>query len=235
MLIRTVTGHGYQFAGDIRVQSTTWDAPNDPASVVIEPAPDRPSTNLPEQVSELIGRDDIREIISLATSHRLVTLTGPGGIGKTRLALAAAHKLLAEFPDGVWLAEFSPLSDPSLVPTTVAAAAGLELPPGEISARRVAQALAGRRMLLVLDTCEHVIDAAAELAEALLRTASGVRIFATSREALRAEGSKSAPCRRLPFPTPKVRIRGNAARFNCSPLARAEAARTCRTIGPSCR
>ncbi len=139
-----------------------------------QPASTLPSTNLPEPVSELIGRDnELSEILDLAAAHRLVTLTGPGGIGKTRLALAAARRLLPEFADGVWLAEFSPLSDPDLVPATVAAAVGLELGGGEVSARRVvAQALADRRLLLVLDTCEHVIAAAAAMAEAVLRAGS---------------------------------------------------------------
>jgi hypothetical protein len=109
------------------------------------PAPRRPSTNLPEPVSELIGRDDeLREILSLAAAHRLVTLTGPGGIGKTRLASAAVRQLLPHLADGVWLAEFSPLTDPGLVPAMVAAAVGLELGAGEVSAQRVAQALADR-------------------------------------------------------------------------------------------
>jgi predicted ATPase len=150
-----------------------------------------PSTNLPERVSDLTGRDDeLREVVSLVASHRLVTLTGPGGIGKTRLAFAAARALLPRFPDGVWVAEFSPLSDPGLVPATVAAAAGLDLAAGEISARRVARALAGRHLLLVLDTCEHLLDAATELAEAVLRTGAGVSIIATTREPLRAEGEQ---------------------------------------------
>ena len=91
-------------------------------------------TNLPEPISELIGRDDVLgEILSLASAHRLVTLTGAGGIGKTRLALAAARRLLPQFADGVWLAEFSPVADPALVPLTVAAAIGLDLGGGEVS------------------------------------------------------------------------------------------------------
>ena len=103
-----------------------------------QPASTLRSTNLPEPVSELIGRDnELSEILDLAAAHRLVTLTGAGGIGKTRLALAAARRLLPEFADGVWLAEFSPLSDPDLVPATVAAAVGLELGGGEVSAQRV--------------------------------------------------------------------------------------------------
>jgi predicted ATPase len=115
-------------------------------------------------------------------------LSGAGGIGKTRLALAAARRLLPQFADGVWLAEFSPIADPGLVPVTVAAAIGLDLGGGAVSAQRVAQALAGRRLVLVLHSCEHVISAAAALAEAVLRAGGRLQLLATSREPLRAEG-----------------------------------------------
>ena len=149
--------------------------------------------NLPEPISELVGRDDVLdEILSLASAHRLVTLTGAGGIGKTRLALAAARRLLPQFADGVWLAEFSPIADAGLVPVAVAAAIGLDLG-GDISAPRVSQALAGRVLLLVLDTCEHVIGAAAALAEAALRAGRALHLLATSREPLRAEGESVYP------------------------------------------
>ncbi|HJZ22367.1 MAG TPA: transcriptional regulator, partial [Bradyrhizobium sp.] len=147
-------------------------------------------TNLPQPVSELIGRDgEVEEVSNLVRAGRLVTLTGTGGIGKTRLALAIARRLLSQFPDGAWLAEFSPLSDPNLVPATLAAAMGLEIG-GELSAQRVAQALRTRRLLVVLDTCEHVIDAAATMAEALLQAGSATHIIATSREPLRAAGER---------------------------------------------
>jgi predicted ATPase len=200
VLIRTVSGRGYQFAGEIRMLSAS---PNKAGAglATAPPASVLPPTNVPEPVSELIGRDDVLgEILSLTAAHRLVTLTGAGGIGKTRLALAAARQLWPRFADGVWVAEFSPLSDPGLVPATVAAAVGLELGAGEISAQRVAQALAERRLLLVLDTCEHVIAAAATLAEALLRAGSTVRILATSREPLRAEGERIYPVPPLAVP-----------------------------------
>ena len=160
-----------------------------------------PPTNLPEPVSELVGREDVLgEILSLASAHRLVTLTGAGGIGKTRLAVAAARRLLPQFPDGVWLAEFSPIADPGLVPVTVAAAIGLDLGGGAVTAQRVSQALAGRRLLLVLDTCEHVIGAAAALVEAVLRAGRDVRLLATSREPLRAEGEWVYPVPPLAVP-----------------------------------
>ena len=211
-LIRTVSGRGYQFTAEV---DTVYGSPvADSGTTIAVAQPDTrearrdgrmpgelPPTNLPEPVSELVGRDDVLgEILSLASAHRLVTLTGAGGIGKTRLALAVARRLLPQFVDGVWLAEFSPIADPGLVPVTVAAAIGLDLGGGAVSAPRVAQALAGRRLVLVLDTCEHVIGAAAALAEVVLRARSAVRIIATSREPLRAEGEWVYPVPPLAVP-----------------------------------
>jgi predicted ATPase len=135
-----------------------------------EPTAALPPTNLPEPVSELIGRDEeLEEILNLAAAHRLVTVTGAGGIGKTRLALAAARRMLPEFAGEIWVAELAPLADPALVPAAIAAALGLEFPASAISAEHVASALIGKELLLVLDNCEHVIDAAARMAEAVLR------------------------------------------------------------------
>src|SRR5271166_2797744 len=211
-LIRTVSGRGYQFRAEV---DTVYGSPEADAGTPIgaaQPDPrearrdggmpgELPSTNLPEPISELIGRDEVLgEILSLASAHRLVTLTGAGGIGKTRLALAAAHRLLPQFADGVWLAEFSPIADPGLVPVTVAASIGLDLGGGDVSAQRVPQALAGRQMLLVLDTCEHVIGAAAALAEAVLHAGGTLRLLATSREPLRAEGEWVYPVPPLAVP-----------------------------------
>jgi predicted ATPase len=139
--------------------------------------------------------------VSLIGSHRLVSLTGVGGIGKTQLALAAARQILPRFTDGVWLAELSPLTDPGLVPATVAAAVGLDLGGGEVSAQRVAQALAERRLLLVLDTREHVIGAAARTAEALLHASPAAHVVATSREPLKADEEWIYPVPPLAVPT----------------------------------
>jgi predicted ATPase/DNA-binding winged helix-turn-helix (wHTH) protein len=200
-LIRTVAGRGYQFTGEVRIISPGLDklvaaAPPAAGDAVVSP------TNLPQPVSELIGREaEAEEVLSLVRASRLVTLAGTGGIGKTRLALAVAHRLLPHFPDGVWLAEFSSLSDPGLVPAAVAAAVGIELPSGEISAQGVAQALVGRRLLIVLDTCEHVIDAAALTAEAVLRAGSAASMIATSREPLRADGERLYTVPPLAVPT----------------------------------
>jgi predicted ATPase/DNA-binding winged helix-turn-helix (wHTH) protein len=198
-LIRTVSGRGYQFVGEIR--AVPADQGERPDAAVAAYSSAQIPTNLPQPVSELIGRDDeVREIVSLVADHRLVTLTGPGGIGKTRLALAVARELLPRFTDGVWVVELSLLTDPGLVAATVAAAVGLEIGPGEISARRVARALADRQLLLILDTCEHVISAAANLAETVLQISQAVRLLATSREPLESEGEWVYPVPPLAVP-----------------------------------
>jgi predicted ATPase/DNA-binding winged helix-turn-helix (wHTH) protein len=188
-LIRTISGRGYQFTAEI---STVAASPHPQAvarTAVQIPAAARPSTNLTEPVSELIGRDvELEEVLGLAGAHRLVALTGAGGIGKTRLGLEVARRLLPEFADGVWVIELAPLTDPDLVPTAVATELGLDLADDVVSPERVANALAAKQLLLVLDNCEHLVDAAASMAEALLFTNPAARVLATSREPLRAEG-----------------------------------------------
>src|SRR5213592_4556285 len=173
-LIRTVAGRGYQFTGDIRDAET---AVTPPAGL----------TNLPSHLPDLIGRDaSLGTVVDLITAHRLVTLTGAGGVGKTRLALEAARRLLPRFPDGVWLVELGPLADPALVPVTVATAVGLPLGTGPVTADRVAGALREKHLLLVLDNCEHMIDAAASMAAALVSAGALARVLATTLEPLRA-------------------------------------------------
>src|SRR3979490_2809595 len=133
-LIRTIAGRGYQFTGAIRTVSARPNAPAAAGASPPPPAPSRPPTNLPEPVSELIGRDaELGEILDLSASHRLVTLTGAGGIGKTRLGFVAAWRLLPRFADGVYAIELAPLADPELVPVVVATALGLELASGTAS------------------------------------------------------------------------------------------------------
>src|SRR3989442_1497012 len=144
-------------------------------------------TNLPTPQSELIGREaPLRDVTNLVIAHRLVTLTGAGGVGKTRLALEATRQLLPRFLDGAWLAELGPLADADLVPVAVAAALGLSLGSGPVTTDRVAAALRAKHLLLVIDNCEHVIEVAAAMAEAVLKASPLTRVLATSRESLRA-------------------------------------------------
>jgi predicted ATPase len=131
----------------------------------------------------------------------VVTLTGPGGIGKTVLAVKAVRYLLPDFEDGGWLVELASLSDPGLVPSTVASTLGLKLS-GEISAESVARAVGRRHLLLVLDNCEHVIDAAADLAETFTRLCPRTTIVATSREVLRIDGESVYRVPPLDVPAP---------------------------------
>src|SRR6516165_1085172 len=187
-LIRTVVGRGYQFTGEIHARRAGHSEPAEPGTALDVSGPPRAPTNLPAPTSDLIGRDgEISEVIGLVADHRFVTLTGTGGIGKTRLGLEVARHLLSQFADGVWIAELASLSDPQLVPITVAAAFGLELLSGVVSPERIAAALGSNQIMLVLDNCEHVIDAAAAMVEACLRANPVAHVIATSREPLRAE------------------------------------------------
>ena len=200
-LIRTSSGRGYQFAGEVRLVPERMADRAEPGLPPRTGEAVRPSTNLPMPVSDLIGRDvELKELLGLLAEHRLVTLTGLGGIGKTQLALAAARQKLSQYPDGVWLAELAALTDPDLVPVAVAGATGLDLGTGPMSAQRVANALDTKSILLVLDNCEHVVNAAAALAEGLLHANSRVRILATSREPLKAEGEQVYPVPPLAVP-----------------------------------
>jgi predicted ATPase len=138
-----------------------------------------------------VGRDGERaEVSELLGRYRLVTLTGPGGCGKTRLSLEVAGRLVHGYADGVWLVELAALSDPALVPDAVAAAIGVRAEPGRPLAESLAGYIAVRRMLLVLDNCEHVIDAVASLVATLLRAGTGSAVLATSREALGVPGER---------------------------------------------
>ncbi len=150
---------------------------------------DSTPNNLPQQLSSFVGRQGaMAELRALLRKHRLLTLTGPGGIGKTRLALQLAAEMLDEHPDGVWFIEFASLTDARLVARTVAQVLCVPERPEIPVIAAIAEFLATRRALLVFDNCEHVADACAELAGALTRSAANVRILATSREVLRVAG-----------------------------------------------
>lgn len=164
----------------------------------------RPRTNLPAPLADLVGRQEaVTEVRALLGSSRLVTLTGPGGVGKTRLALATAADL--DLPDGAWLVELAGTT--GAVADRVAAALGIRdeqgartgVPPADLP-HRLADALRGRELLLVLDNCEHVVEQVAELVDLLLRTAPGLRVLATSQESLAIPGEALYPVPPLDLP-----------------------------------
>jgi predicted ATPase/class 3 adenylate cyclase len=141
--------------------------------------------NLRPPTTSLIGREsEAAEVQAAVKAHRLVTLTGVGGVGKTRLALEVAGRLVDEFPDGVWFFELAAVTDPAAVPDAVAAVLGITQQPGRSVAQSVAGALEGRVRLLVFDNCEHVLDAAADLIETILAASATIKVVATSREGL---------------------------------------------------
>ncbi len=148
--------------------------------------------NLPIQLTSFVGRErEMAEIKRLMEGTRLLTLTGIGGCGKTRLALQVAADLLEVFTDGVWFVEFASLANPSLVPQTVATALGLREQPARDLTATLVDYLQRRRALLVLDNCEHLVAASAQLAGSLLRSCPDLRILATSRELLSVAGETS--------------------------------------------
>ncbi|KPM68656.1 hypothetical protein HB13667_01235 [Pseudomonas putida] len=164
--LRTVSGRGYQLL--MPAASDTLD--------------------VPLGVSSLVGRETaLDELLACVRRQRLVTLVGPGGIGKTRLALECARRLAEAFPDLVCLADLTPLSSAEYVASTVAEALGLRPMGGGAPLARIAPVLGARRILLVLDNCEHLIDAAALAVVTLLHACPGVQVLATSREPLRVE------------------------------------------------
>ena len=147
------------------------------------------SSNLPAQLTSFVGRErELAEIGRLLGSSRLVTLSGPGGSGKTRLALHVAGEVLHRFREGVWLADLSPLADAALVATTVASALGVREDAGRSMIDALIDAVRDRNLLVVIDNCEHVIDTVAKVADALLRSCPAVELLATSREPLGISG-----------------------------------------------
>jgi predicted ATPase/class 3 adenylate cyclase len=165
----------------------------------------------PAALSSFVGRaGPVREVAGLLARHRLVTVTGPGGTGKTRLAAEVARRVAGRYADGAWLVELAPVADPALVVQAVAAALGVREQPGIPAAEAVARVLARQQLLLVLDNCEHVIGAAAQLCAGLLAAADDVRILVTSREPLAVPGE--ARYRLAPLALPDLEDLAAAAR-----------------------
>jgi predicted ATPase/class 3 adenylate cyclase len=184
--------------------------------------------NLPLRLTAFVGRErEMAALRELLGGTRLLTLTGAGGSGKTRLALELAAALLDGYPDGVWLAELAGLVDPALVPSATALALGVRERPGQAVLDTLVEALRPRRLLLVLDNCEHLLEASAELVTTLLRGCPEVRVLATSREPLRAEGETTWTVPPLGLPGIDGRPVGDLAGSDAVRLfvARAAAAR----------
>jgi predicted ATPase/DNA-binding winged helix-turn-helix (wHTH) protein len=184
--IATIPGRGYRFTAALDFEAVSQPDATAPRSTSAPEATDAhaaPLSNLPAELAPLYGRaEDLPALRALIELHKLVTVVGAGGIGKTALAQALAHQLRGSFDDGVWLVELTPVADASLVATTVAGVVRVEL---GADAQTLAKALSTSRMLIVLDNCEHLVHAAAELAAALQRAAPNVRLLATSQEPLK--------------------------------------------------
>ncbi len=198
--IATIPGRGYRFAQPL--------AEDDPAASNPDAAPASAPVsvrngNLPAVTPPLFGRAaDLAEVARLVDAHRLVSIVGAGGIGKTALALAVAASLRERFPDGAWWIELAALTDGSLVAATVARTVGVGLAPDRPAAEALATALADSRLLLALDNCEHLLDAIAPVVEALVNRAPGVRILVTSQETLKAAAEHAYRLGTLAVPGP---------------------------------
>ena len=161
------------------------------------------TNNLPAQMSSFVGRHrETAEVVELINTNRLVTLTGSGGAGKTRLALAVAAELLDGSRDGVWFVDLAPIGDPNGVPAEVASVLGLRDEPGRPIEETLLAALHARRVSIVLDNCEHQLDACAKLVDCLLRSCPDVHVLATSREALGLSGERRYRVPPLSLPSP---------------------------------
>lgn len=200
--IATVVGRGYQFVAP--VQSVVADAP-------VTTAPS--AHNLPTATTSVFGRQTAIEGLHRdLTEARLVSIVGPGGIGKTTVALAVAERMVRTVRDGVWLIDLALLQDPALVPNAIATALGLaEHSPNMLET--VCEYLRDREMLLVLDSCEHLIESAAGCASRILASARGVRVLATSREPLEVKGERVRRLVGLDAPATKALTAAEAMAF----------------------
>jgi predicted ATPase/DNA-binding winged helix-turn-helix (wHTH) protein len=197
--IVTVPGRGYNFVAPVRLEELS----RTPLPPTIAPAAVH---NLPFAVTRMIGREEaVAALVSRLLRQRLVTVVGPGGVGKTTVGLAVAERMIGTYEHGVWLVDLAPLRDPGLVPSAVATVLGVEVRAEDPLPGLVA-ALRDRRVLLLLDSCEPVIDAAASLAAALLGRAPGVSVLATSREPLGVTGESEYHLGPLSLPRASARL-----------------------------
>lgn len=183
LYIATVPGRGYRFVASVQA-STAVGMPS------ASPVQSERNHNLPAATSRMFGRSSLVDIISAdLTGSRIVSVVGPGGIGKTTVALAVAEAAMPRYRDGVWLVELAPVRDPGLLPNAIATTLGVTANSPDTLAG-LCQGLASREMLIVLDSCEHIIEAAANCADRILAACGGVRILVTSREPLRVRGER---------------------------------------------
>src|SRR5215813_4001558 len=207
----TVPGRGYRFVAPVNRESAAElkasSAPTPDRSAAVSAAVAAASNNLPQQLTSLIGREaDLADITARLSSHRLVTLTGSGGVGKTRLSIEAGRGLLERYPDGVWLAELAPLNDAQLVTSIIGEVLGVNLNATAGALEALASTLRTRQLLLIIDNCEHVIAEAARVAEALMRMCPRVSILASSRERLAIAGESIIRVPSLPAPQPSEAV-----------------------------
>jgi predicted ATPase/DNA-binding winged helix-turn-helix (wHTH) protein len=180
--VSTVQGRGYCFVANV---SRTLHVGEGSAPDHESRSDDEARTNLPLPMHPIIDREsELAELEDSLQHHRLVTLVGTGGVGKTRLAIELGRRTLPRYPDGVWLVDLAPLSDPALIASATAAALDL-LGNGEPTAEDIAELIAKRKLLLIFDNCEHLVDAVAELGDSLLSRVGGLTVLATSQESLR--------------------------------------------------
>src|SRR3984893_17506686 len=171
------------------------------------------SQHLPMQLTSFVGRDEqLTQVRGLLSQNRLVTMTGAGGVGKTRLAIQIAGQLSGEFGDGVWYVDLAPITDPELVPVTAARAFGLPDQPGRSTTETLTRFIGDRHMLVVLDHCEHLLDASAALVMALLEACSGLTLLTTSREPIGVGGEVSWRVPSLPLADEAVELFTDRAR-----------------------
>jgi predicted ATPase len=199
-LLKTVSGRGYRLLGPWSIREAT--ELGSPVDVTKRKQLFR--TNVPIAGSALIGRSaPQRHLLDVLSAYRAVTLIGPGGIGKSVLALEVARSIFPTFGGDCWLVELASLSHPALVPAAVSTVLGLKVGGSEISAESVARALGREKLLLILDNCEHLVDAAARLADAIVRVCPHASVLATSREILRIEGEYAYRVPQLDVPPPR--------------------------------
>ena len=224
-LIQTVPGRGYRFAGDVIGLQAPAEA------VAAAAASAAPEIGLPAEMAKLIGREaELAELQGLLAENRLVTITGPGGIGKTRLAVALGHSVIGRFPGGARLVDLAPLTGGpgagALVEGATVTALGLRLADGAGAVASIVAALKERPALLLFDNCEHVLAGVSPLVEALLRGSAAISVLATSQEPLRVEGEMVYRLDPLAVPPREASAAEDVAKFGAVALfiRRAEAA-----------